>query len=523
MRHRIGLVYLPGALPCFEAFGNLPTDLVREDGFVAGKPASEALDMIIIPGGSLVESQTVKGDIAREILKMADAGKFVLGICSGFQILSKGTDIGRLSATPIVREGLGLLDAEFTPLICTDQVKATIVGKSFLTDAVGKEVTGFHCHTYGNLLVHNKAKPILVSHVKRLNYYKNPKDLVSGIANTEGNVVGIIMHALLEQNPLIIEGITKSLKINEEQLGQIRAANTKLLKKIRGEIGVSTAIRHKTLTTKRGKRPRFLLVTALGSGAGKTFIVTGLAGALKKRGFNVGVVKIGGDIRDIVPALYLIKEPMRSYSSIKVADTGWTHLFDAVKEAGEDYDFVIIEGAMSAFTGLLNEKLVRPTSTAEIAAALGVPTVLVVSCNLEGVEGAMVSALNYVTLLKELGVRMEGVILNKVYTSYLTDKDHAFIKQAFARAGVELVGIVPRIDLEGRGAIPEIEIKYEEFGAKAIETAEKSMQIEKIVEMAAPATVAQLDYDAFLERFKKSLASNFESAESAERGKEKCS
>jgi cobyric acid synthase len=507
LKHRIGLVYLPGALPCFEAFGNLPTDLVREDGLVAGKPASEALDMIIIPGGSLVESQTVKDNVAHEILKMADTGKFVLGICSGFQILSKGTDIGRLSATPIVREGLGLLDAEFTPLICTDQVKATIVGKSCLTDAVGKEVTGFHCHTYGNLLLYRNAQPILVSHVKRLNYYKNSKDLVSGIANAEGNVVGIIVHALLDQNPIIIEGIAKSLDISEAELGQIRAANSKLLKEIHGEIGVSTSIQTKPVVTKKGKRPRFLLVTALGSGAGKTFIVTGLAGALKKRGFNIGVVKIGGDIRDVVPALYLIKEPIRSYSSIKVAETGWTHLFDVVKEAGEDYDFVIIEGAMSAFTGLLNEKVERPTSTAEVAAALGVPTVLVVSCDKEGVEGAMVSALNYVKLLKDLGVRTEGVILNKVYTSYLTEEANRLIKQAFAKAGVELVGVVPRIDLEGRGAIPEIEIKYEEFGAKAIEIAESSMQIEKIVNMAGPATVAQLDYDAFLERFKKSLVS----------------
>jgi cobyric acid synthase len=311
LRHKVGLVYLPGALPCFEAFGNLPTDLVREDGLVASKPASENLDMIIIPGGSLVESQTVKDNVAREILKMADAGKFVLGICSGFQILSKGTDIGRLSAIPIVRKGLELLDAEFTPLICTDQVKATIVGKSYLTDEVGKEVTGFHCHTYGNLALHKNAKPILVSHVKRLNYRNNMQDLVSGISNTKGNVVGIIMHALLDQNPLIIEGIAKSLGISEDELGEIRAANAKLQKKIKSEVGIATKIQAKSLTTKKGKQPRFLLITALGSGSGKTFIVTGLAGALKKRGYKVGVVKIGGDIRDAVPALYLIKEPIR--------------------------------------------------------------------------------------------------------------------------------------------------------------------------------------------------------------------
>jgi len=115
LRRRIGLVYLPGALPCFEEFGNLPTDLVQEDGLVKGKPASEALDVIIIPGGSLVESQSINDTIIREIKRMAEAGKFVLGICSGFQILAQDTDIGRLSSTPILREGLGLLDVNSSP------------------------------------------------------------------------------------------------------------------------------------------------------------------------------------------------------------------------------------------------------------------------------------------------------------------------------------------------------------------------------------------------------------------------
>jgi cobyric acid synthase len=149
IHHKIGLAYLPGALPCFEDFGNLPTDLVRPDGLVEGKPASDVLDMLIIPGGSLIESQSVTPAVSREVFKMAEAGKYVLGICSGLQVLAKQTDVGRLSTIPIIREGLGLIDAEFMPLICTDQVKAQIIDKSFLSDAVGLEVSGFHCHTYG--------------------------------------------------------------------------------------------------------------------------------------------------------------------------------------------------------------------------------------------------------------------------------------------------------------------------------------------------------------------------------------
>ena len=54
LRQRIGLVNVSGALPCFEGFGNLPTDLVTKDALIDGKPASEVLDLMIIPGEALL-------------------------------------------------------------------------------------------------------------------------------------------------------------------------------------------------------------------------------------------------------------------------------------------------------------------------------------------------------------------------------------------------------------------------------------------------------------------------------------
>jgi cobyric acid synthase len=501
--HRIGLVYLPGALPCFEDFGNLPTDLVCSDGLVDGKPASQILDMIIIPGGSLVESQSINKEVTQEIIKMANSGKFVLGICSGFQILAKETDVGRLSTVPITREGLGLLDAEFKPLICTDRVRATITDKSFITDEVGKEVSGFHCHTYGKIILHKDAKTILVSHAQRVNYHKDPQDLVSGVANKEGNVAGVFIHALLDQNPTIIQSITKSLNINAIELKAIRKANAKLLEQIKSEIGISTNIYQQG--TVNQKEPRLLLVTATGSGSGKTFLVAGIAGALKKRGFKVGVIKVGGDIRDAVPALYLIKEPIKGYSSIKIGESGWEPLAEAVEEASQNHDFLLVEGAMSAFTGLLNDKVERPTSTAEVAAALGASTIVVVGCDKEGVEGALVNALNYVNLLRSLGVKTTGVILNKVRVSYLTDEIKLTMKRAFENVGVELLGIVPRMNVEGRGMIPEIEIRYEEFGAQAIEAAEQYINLDALTRIAEAPRLNQVDYVAFMEKFKNLL------------------
>ncbi len=520
LRRRIGLVYLPGALPCFEDFGNLPTDLVCSDALVDGKPASEILDMIIIPGGSLVESQSINKKIAWEITKMADSGKFVLGICSGFQILAKETDVGRLSTVPINKEGLGLLDAEFKPLICTDRVKATITDVSFITDEVGKEVSGFHCHTYGQIILHKDSKTILVSHVKRVNYHNDPQDLISGVANKQGNVVGIFIHALLDQNPTIIESITKSLSINAIELEAIRSANAKLLERIKCEVGISTNIRQQTAVNQ--KTPRLLLVTATGSGSGKTFLVAGIAGALKKRGFKVGVIKVGGDIRDTVPALYLIKEPIKDYSSIKIGESGWKPLAEAVGEASQNHDFLLVEGAMSAFTGLLMDKVVRPTSTAEVAAALGASTIVVVSCDKEGIEGAMINTLNYVNILRSLGVRVTGVILNKARISYLTDEIKLTMKRAFENVGVELLGIVPRMEVEGRGMIPEIEIKYEEFGAQAIEAAEQYLNLDALTRIADAPKLKQVDYAAFMEKFK-NLLTNYSLSTSEGGKKQNCS
>jgi len=223
-----------------------------------------------------------------------------------------------------------------------------------------------------------------------------------------------------------------------------------------------------------------------------------------------------------VPALYLIKEPIRSYSSIKIGKSGWKPLTEAVKEAEQHYDFILVEGAMSAFTGLLNDEVERPSSTAEVAVALGAPTIVVVGCEKEGIEGAIVNTLNYVNIMKSLGVNAAGVILNKVHTSYLTEDIRLFMTKAFGNVGVKLLGVVPRVELEGRGTIPEVEIRYEEFGAKAIEAAESSIDLAALTELAMPSTRKPVDYGELAEKFKKLLTTNLETNVSAGEDGENC-
>ena len=102
----IGILDIRGSLPLFEDFGNLPTKIITEDNYKEIKD----LDALIIPGGSLVESKSLDEGLRREI---TDFDGYIIGICSGFQILAKKVDIGRKSSVPIIREGLGLLDVSF--------------------------------------------------------------------------------------------------------------------------------------------------------------------------------------------------------------------------------------------------------------------------------------------------------------------------------------------------------------------------------------------------------------------------
>ena len=168
------------------------------------------------------------------------------------------------------------------------------------------------------------------------------------------------------------------------------------------------------------------------------------------------MAKIGPDVRDIVPSLYILREPMTKYSSIKIADRGWCDVkefLNFVKTS--DYKYYIIEGVMGAFTGALNKK---NYSGAEISKLLGFPVYIVSPCNKSGIEGAFVESLGYYSLLKDMDIDVKGIILNKVYNFELFDK----IKKISNNIGINIIG-VGKAKMDRRGLMPEVEIDYENF------------------------------------------------------------
>ena len=475
---KIGLAYINGAVPGFEDFGCLPTHIVKENGLINGNRASDELDALIIPGGTLIESNNINMDLNKEIRKMDKKGKIIIGICAGFQLLSNQINIGRKSPTPIIKAGLGIIDVNFSPLITSDRVKAKVYDNSFITKNQKEDINGFHTHTYGK--IEGNAKPLFYSQIQRMNYTDTNKNkeynIFSGACNDDGNVIGTMIHGILDENPTIRQNLLN--EINCKNILEIRKRNQIVKKFLKKEVGINTNINIPEI--KHSKKPKYLMIGSDGSDAGKTFILTGLAGALTKKGYNVGVLKVGPDVRDIIPSLYLTKGKMEEYASIKIGHLGWSDIKTTIGKLNKSkYDIILIEGVMSVFTGLLNEKV--PYSASEIAMSAEIPMLLISGVNKGGIESSAVNIVSHANLLKKLNVEVKGIILNKIYTEEIFNNAKKYIEK---NTNVNKIIKLPKIkSADMRGFIPEVEIRYDLFTKHAMNLIENHIDINEIIKM----------------------------------------
>ncbi|WP_410771484.1 phosphoribosylformylglycinamidine synthase subunit PurQ [Fontibacillus sp. BL9] len=154
-----------------------------------------AYDCILVPGGFSYGDYLRCGAISRfapvmaEVAKAAEQGKYVLGICNGFQIL---TEAGLLPGT--LRRNMSL------KFRCHDTVlRVENNGNPFTTQyAAGEEITIPIAHGEGNYYCDEAT----LSQLKKNNqiifkYVNNPNgsvDDIAGISNERGNVVGMMPH-----------------------------------------------------------------------------------------------------------------------------------------------------------------------------------------------------------------------------------------------------------------------------------------------------------------------------------------
>ena len=73
--------------------------------------------------------------------------------------------------------------------------------------------------------------------------------------------------------------------------------------------------------------------------------------------------------------------------------------------------------------------------------------------------------MGYYTLLKDIGIEVKGIILNRVYNFKVFEK----IKKICGEIGLNIIGVEKINKANNRGLIPEIEIDYDSFCKSSME------------------------------------------------------
>lgn len=176
-----------------------------------------------------------------------------------------------------------------------------------------------------------------------------------------------------------------------------------------------------------------LVVAGVSSGVGKTTVATGLLAALAARGAKAAGAKVGPDFIDPGYHALACGRPPRNLDP-------WLCGTDAIvplaARAGEGADVLVIEGVMGLFDGAADGE---PSSTADVAALLDAPVVLVVDA---AAMSSSVAAVVRGFRDHDRRVRLAGVVLNRVGS----DGHEQLLREAIGPLGVPVVGCLRRDD-----------------------------------------------------------------------------
>ena len=172
------------------------------------------------------------------------------------------------------------------------------------------------------------------------------------------------------------------------------------------------------------------LIAAPTSGSGKTTIARGLMALLTRKGYKVQPFKCGPDYIDTKFHEAVCGRPSINLDTFMATPEHVRQLF---AHYGEDADVCIVEGMMGLFDGYDRDK----GSSAEIAAVLGIPVVLVVDAKSAAYSMAPLLQ-GFMNFRKD--VHIAGVIYNKVGS----ERHYQMLKQVCDELGIECFGYLPK-------------------------------------------------------------------------------
>lgn len=219
-----------------------------------------------------------------------------------------------------------------------------------------------------------------------------------------------------------------------------------------------------------------VVIAAPASGTGKTTMATGLVAALARR-MEVAPFKVGPDYID--PGYHGIAagRPGRNLDSVMCG----ADLIGPLYAAGSrGCDISVVEGVMGLFDGRIGgDPLNAQASTAEIAAILGMPVILVVDARHMSQSAA---ALVHGFATMDDRVHVAGAIVNRVGS----DRHEAVVRDAIEAVGVPVIGAIPRVD--------GIEVPSRHLGL--VTAAERGAQARDAVDMMADLVEKHVDLPA---------------------------
>ena len=216
-----------------------------------------------------------------------------------------------------------------------------------------------------------------------------------------------------------------------------------------------------------------IVVGAPASGSGKTTVTLALLRHLRERGVRVGSLKVGPDYID--PAFHAAASG-RAGLNVDLWAMRESTFADAVGAASEDADLVVVEGVMGLFDGATADE----GSTADVAAALGWPVVLVVDA---GAMAASAAAVVHGFASYRGDVDIAGVIYNRVGS----DRHAELLVEATAKTGVPVLG---RLRRDAALALPDRHL--------GLVQASEHPDLERFLTDAARAVGEEADVDALL-------------------------
>ncbi len=222
---------------------------------------------------------------------------------------------------------------------------------------------------------------------------------------------------------------------------------------------------------------RGIFVTGTDTGVGKTVVAAGIAGALRRDGINVGVMKPiatgkpqKSDIKshdseilartahsrdpgnEINPILLPIEASPLTASKTLQVDINLDKIFSAFQRLTSKHDFVVVEGIGGVMVPIKQDYLVI-----DMIKEMGLPVLIVSRASL----GTLNHTLLTVRACRDYEVNISGIVVNGV-------RDNNIIEEATGEmihdlTGIFVIGIIPLLDVFDTNNITDLVSKFVKY------------------------------------------------------------